>query len=110
MTLDPAKVRKHLLEFSIEDERECEFSKAFNLNALSGYGSEMFTTALECLLVGFVAEGRELLLKSLSFVRGAVEHKQRWDKSQGGEQFNQLTDFALCSWMNHKRHEAQRLK
>jgi hypothetical protein len=106
MKFDPLSDRAVLEDLTIPLAKRDTIDEAREQRALYGFGSSILDTGIECCLLGYFDDGRELLAKALSFLRAAVEENEvPKSYSRGATEKLRLCDFALCEWLVEGRND-----
>ena len=106
MNFDPVTDRATLLELMLPLAKQDNLDEAREHRSLYGFGSSMLGTGIECFLLGYFEDGREISTKALSFLRTAVAEKEiPKSYNRGATEKLQLCDFALCEWLVESRND-----
>lgn len=107
---DPARHRESLQTFYLQYNRDIRFEDAEMANSLTGHGNALAQAGTLCLLVGYFAEGRELLQKAKDFLGAAI------DKSEVPRQYGhgvteaiRLHNYSLCAWLLDGRQNSSQM-
>jgi hypothetical protein len=106
MEFDPKTCRRNLKTLGLKIEYEISVEKAAEQTALGSWGVSMLDTAMECFLVGFFSDAKELIAKAKHFLQLANLRKEQ-SQVEVGSVFHGL---ALSNWFLNRETDLDSLR
>ena len=85
---------------------DSNFDKVKAVNGLGGSAHAFLGTAVTCVLVGLDKPASELLTKSCSWLKEAIEYNEKPQRyAEDGTEAARFRDYALCNWLLVGKHD-----